>query len=106
MSAQTPLTHSEHHPRAAEYVRIAIVLTIITAAEVAVYYVPSMRTVLLPILLVLSATKFAIVAMFYMHLKFDDRLFSGFFVFGLTCAAFLIVALITLFHFLSAPRTF
>lgn len=107
MSAHVPVAeHAEHHPGATEYVRIALVLTVITAAEVAVYYVPSLRPVILPILMVLSATKFALVVMFYMHLKFDNRLFSGFFVFGLVCAAFMITALITLFHFLSAPKAF
>ena len=103
MSAHAPA--SQHaHPGAAEYIRIAVVLTLITAVEVAVYYIPALRPLMMPILLVLSATKFAMVVMFYMHLKFDDRMFSGFFVFGLTCAGFMIVALITLFHFLRAPH--
>jgi cytochrome c oxidase subunit 4 len=52
---------------------------------------------------VLSAFKFALVVMFYMHLKFDHRLFSGFFLFGLGAAGFIIVVFIALFHFLRAP---
>ena len=49
----------------------------------------------------LSAVKFALVAMFYMHLKQDNRLFSGVFVFPLIIATVIIVALIVLeaYHF-------
>ena len=57
-----------------------MILTVITAIEVAVFYVPALKPMLVPILLVLSAVKFALVAMFYMHLKFDHKLFSWLFV--------------------------
>jgi heme/copper-type cytochrome/quinol oxidase subunit 4 len=49
-----------------------------------------------PLLLALSAVKFALVAMFYMHLKQDHRLFSGVFVFPLIIAAIVIVSLVVL----------
>ena len=46
----------EHaHPSAKEYVGIAVVLTVITAIEVAVFYVPALHPFLVPILLSLSA---------------------------------------------------
>ena len=44
----------------------------------------------------LSAIKFALVAMYYMHLKNDSKLFSGVFVFPLIIAAVVILALIAL----------
>ena len=47
-------------------------------------------------LLALSLAKFALVAMFYMHLKQDHRLFSGVFVFPLIIAGVVIMALATL----------
>ena len=50
----------------------------------------------MPLLLLLSAAKFALVAMFYMHLKQDSKLFSGVFVFPLIIAAFIIIALLVL----------
>jgi cytochrome c oxidase subunit IV len=88
----------EHqHPGAKEYVGIAVVLTAITAVEVAVFYIPTMKPMLVPTLLVLSALKFALVAMFYMHLKFDDRLFSWLFVVPMIVVALLIIALLRLF---------
>ncbi len=93
--------HGEHaHPGAREYLVIAIILTVITAVEVAVYYVPSMRPVLVPVLLTLSAVKFTLVALFYMHLKFDHRLFTWLFGIGIVLATAVILALMKLFgHF-------
>jgi cytochrome c oxidase subunit 4 len=49
---------------------------------------------------VLSATKFALVAMFYMHLRYDARLFSGLFVGGLALALTVFLAVLSLFTFL------
>ena len=88
----------EHaHPGAKEYLAIAAVLTVLTAIEVAVFYVPSMKPILVPTLLVLSTVKFSLVAMFYMHLKFDHRLFSWLFVVPMAIAAMVILALLKLF---------
>ena len=44
-----------------------------------------------------SSVKFAIVVMFYMHLKYDAKLFRALFVGPLTLAAFTIVGLLFLF---------
>ena len=91
-------TAGEHdHPTAATYAKIAVTLVILTALEVAVYYVESIRHYLVPILLILMAIKFALVAMFYMHLKQDSKLFSGLFVFPIIIAVVVILALIALF---------
>lgn len=104
MSAHEGMHTGERpHPQSTEYVVLAVILGGITALEVAVYYQEPLRAVIIPILLVLSALKFALVVMFYMHLRFDHRMFSGFFVSGLAVAAFVIVTFITLFHFLRAP---
>jgi cytochrome c oxidase subunit IV len=89
---------AEHgHPGAKEYLGIAVILTVITAVEVAVFYIPSLKTMLVPILLVLSAVKFALVVMFYMHLKFDARLFSWLFITPLLLMAILVIMLLRLF---------
>ena len=91
--------HHEHpHPGAKEYLAIAVVLTVVTAIEVAIFYIPQMKPVLVPTLLTLSALKFSLVAMFYMHLKFDHRLFSWLFVVPMALAAAVIVALMKLFR--------
>ena len=89
---------AEHaHPGAKEYVGIAVILLLITVVEVWVFYVPSMKHVLAPTLLTLSAVKFSIVAMWYMHLKFDHKLFSWLFVVPMAIAALVVLALIRLF---------
>lgn len=91
-----PKEHS--HPSAMEYVKVAIALAVITGAEVMVYYQESLRVVIVPILLVLSAAKFSLVALFFMHLKFDSRLFSAIFSGPLLLAFAVLIALLTLFH--------
>jgi len=85
------------HPGARAYLAIAVVLLVITIVEVAIFYIPSMKPVLVPSLLTLSALKFALVAMFYMHLKFDHKLFSWLFVVPMAIAAAVILALMMLF---------
>jgi cytochrome c oxidase subunit 4 len=104
MTATDSAIHTvDHHPGASEYIKIAVILTLITAVEVAVYYIQALQHLMLPILLVLSGTKFVLVVGFYMHLKFDHRVFTSLFGFGLVCAAFVISVFIVLFHFLRAP---
>jgi cytochrome c oxidase subunit 4 len=93
-----PHAEEHGHPGASEYVKIAIILTVITAVEVGVYYVDALRPIIGPVLIVLSVAKFALVVMFYMHLKFDHPLFTWMFMFGMATATFTIIALIALFH--------
>jgi len=64
------------HATTGTYLRIAAILVMITLIEVGVFYVPAFQNVLVPLLLVLSAVKFTLVVMFYMHLKFDNRFFA------------------------------
>jgi len=78
--------HAEKHPGALEYVKIGSILTIVTAIEVAIYYVGLSHTGLVLSLIVLSAFKFSLVVLWFMHLKFDDRLFSSMFLIGLLLA--------------------
>lgn len=98
---------SEHgsgqaHATTATYLRIAAILVMITIIEVGVFYVPTFQTLLVPILLVLSAVKFALVVMFYMHLKFDNRFFA--FLFGGPLLLGLAVVVSLLFIFYGAVR--
>ena len=90
-----------HHPGATTYVIIALFLVVLTAMEITVFYVHALRPVLVPVLIVLGAAKFALVAMFYMHLRYDGLLLSGVFVFALMIATILLVSLILLFAYLS-----
>lgn len=85
------------HPTTWTYVKVAALLALVTVVEFGIIYVGEAGSVVIPFLIVLSAWKFALVAMFYMHLRFDARLFSGLFAGGLGLAAAVVLALFALF---------
>jgi cytochrome c oxidase subunit 4 len=93
----------KEHPTWSTYWKIAVILTLITVAEVWIYYVPGFRdgALFVPTLLTMSAIKFAIVVMFYMHLRYDHKLFRALFTGPLLIAATTIVALLFLFGHIS-----
>ena len=96
--ALTPQHAAEHaHPTPAKYIVIAVVLTAITVLEVGIYYIDALRPAFAVIFLSLSVVKFAFVALYYMHLKFDPRIFSGLFFFALALATAIVIALLGLF---------
>src|SRR5665213_3017512 len=82
------------HPTWTQYKWVALILTVITAFEVWVYYTPFKDSAFfVPVLLVMSAVKFAIVVLFYMHLKYDHKLFKALFTGPLIIAMSTVVAL-------------
>jgi len=92
--------HEAHaHPTWKQYKWVALILTVITAVEVWVYYIPSFvkSKLFVPSLLIMSAVKFAIVVMYYMHLKYDARLFRALFTGPLIIAVVTIISLMFLF---------
>jgi caa(3)-type oxidase subunit IV len=87
----------EGHPDARTYVTVGVILGVVTLIEVAVYYIDALSGALLGILMVLSALKFLMVVLWFMHLRFDSPLFSVLFAGGLTLvAALLFVVLASL----------
>ncbi|MBI3028480.1 MAG: cytochrome C oxidase subunit IV family protein [Candidatus Rokubacteria bacterium] len=90
---------AEHtqHPPVRTYLLVAAVLAVITAVEVSVFYVTVMARFLAPLLIVLSAAKFSLVVMFFMHLRSDHRAFTGLFIGPLLVAIAIILALLALF---------
>ncbi len=91
------------HPSGATYLKVAVILTLITAVEVWLYYIPAAVASPLfnPTMLAMSGAKFAIVVLFYMHLKYDHKLFKALFAGPLIVAMGTILALLFLFHQLS-----
>ena len=87
------------HPTPMTYFKVAVTLSALTAAEVVVFYANWLGHGIIPVLAVLSVTKFVLVAMFYMHLRYDARLFSGLFVGGVALAFTVGLALLGLFKF-------
>jgi cytochrome c oxidase subunit 4 len=88
----------EHaHPSPVKYVGIAILLAVITAVEVALYYITMPEWLVVAFLLVLAVLKFMLVGAFFMHLKFDSPMLRRLFVTGIILAAVVYsVALFTL----------
>jgi cytochrome c oxidase subunit 4 len=74
------------HPTERIYIKVAIILSIITAVEVFIYYIEAFESILVPALVILSAAKFVTVIGYFMHLKFDDRRLSWIFGGGLALA--------------------
>jgi cytochrome c oxidase subunit 4 len=91
--------HGSSHPSVKEYVRIGVILAVITAAEVATYYVQDdLGAWLRPILFTLSIVKFVLVVLWFMHLKFDSRMYSRFFVMGIAGAVTLYLVVLMTFR--------
>jgi len=96
------VAHPEHaddhhdHPSDSRYIVIALILAIVTAAEVVASYI-DLGWAFLPALLGMMAFKFIVVVRLFMHLKFDNRVFSWLFFTGLILALF--VYLVALFTF-------
>lgn len=88
--------HTVQHPSPKQYVRIAILLAVLTAIEVAMFYINEslhLGGLNVAVLLVLAALKFLIVVGWYMHLRFEKSTLSRFFTFGfvLACTLYAIV---------------
>lgn len=105
-------SHDHVHPSWQVYTRVAVILFILTALEVASYEIVhrhapeglanALEPIVVEVILLLSAFKFALVAMFYMHLKSDGKMLSSIFGFSLLLAAVIITALMILFSYMYA----
>ena len=111
MTVTDTQTHGEQHDDVHEghglsdlgYVKIAIALAIVTAIEVALSYTQDqLGALFLPLLLILMAVKFFSVVLYFMHLKFDNRLFSLMFYIGMVLAVGCYVVALASMHFFSA----
>jgi cytochrome c oxidase subunit 4 len=94
-------TAAHDHPAAKEYIRIGLILGVLTALEVATYYVDMDHAILIPTLLGLAVVKFVMVVMWFMHLRFDNRLYARFFVMGLALASTLYLIVLLIFNVFS-----
>ncbi|HEX2701289.1 MAG TPA: cytochrome C oxidase subunit IV family protein [Acidimicrobiales bacterium] len=86
--------HGDHagHPSEAQYVKIALILAAITGLEVGLYYTSFSQTATNLTLIALAAMKFVIVAAYFMHLKFDNRILRRLFITGFVLATFCYIA--------------
>lgn len=88
-----------HHPGPRIYIRVALILAVVTAIEVAIFYVDSLHSVLVPALLLLSTLKFSLVVLYFMHLRYDSRSFASLFMTGLSLALTVFVIVLLTFGY-------
>jgi caa(3)-type oxidase subunit IV len=90
------------HPSPFKYVVIAVVLVVVTAAEVWTSYLDDVLSsnVIIVLLLTFGFIKFVTVASWYMHLRTDKPIFRRFFALGVAAAITLfLIVLLTLHAF-------
>jgi cytochrome c oxidase subunit 4 len=86
------------HPGPRQYITIAVILVIMTAIEVGVFFLTITPAAMTGIILFLALGKFALVVGYYMQLRYDDRKFLYIFTAGFVLALFVMVALMALFN--------
>lgn len=97
-------THEDAHEHGmsdAGYVKIAIILALITGLEVSTYYV-DFGPLFMPSLIIMMVVKFVMVVSYFMHLKFDSKIFSFLFYVGLGLALFVYITALATFKFFIA----
>jgi len=83
------------HPSDFDYVKVALFLAVVTGAEVAMSYIDMPMPVYITGLMVMMVVKFAVVVLWFMHLRFDNRLFRRMFVAGVVLAVAVYLATLT-----------
>src|SRR3954471_20170244 len=111
-AAAAPTAHEETvhgaghaHPGDLEYVKVAIFLAVITGAEVAMSYIDVSNAIYIPVLMVMMIVKFSVVALWFMHLGFDSRMFRRLFVAGIVLAALVYMAFLTSMQYFGDDTT-
>ena len=91
--------HEAEHPRDVLYLKVAAVLFVLTGMEVYASYADWLGGAFLPLLLILMAIKFVLVVLFFMHLKFDAKIFGRLFWAGFFLAVGVYVTALATFKF-------
>jgi cytochrome c oxidase subunit 4 len=100
MSTSTEQQQSDHEHGMSDagYIKIALILAAITALEVSTYYV-DFGPLFMPSLMIMMVVKFVMVVSYFMHLKFDSKIFSFLFYTGLGLALFVYITALATFKF-------
>jgi cytochrome c oxidase subunit 4 len=95
--------YAHEHPSDAKYAFVALILAIITAAEVSTIYIEDPSTTFLVVTLIpMMIAKFAIVVGWFMHLRYDHPLFRRVFLAGLLLAVSVFLIALTSLHLFSS----
>jgi cytochrome c oxidase subunit IV len=94
--------HEAEHPRDVLYIKVAAALFVLTGLEIYTSYAHWLGGAFLPILLILMAVKFVLVVLFFMHLKFDAKIFGRLFWAGFFLAVAVYCTALATFHFFAS----
>jgi cytochrome c oxidase subunit 4 len=103
--AATDTELHEHHPSDAQYWKVGAILAVITGLEVSTYFITDdpysheLAPLLIGSLLIMMVAKFITIGAYFMHLRFDNKLFRNVFVSGLILAVVVFVIVLTVFGF-------
>lgn len=95
--AQTAGAQAQAGPSTRDYLMIGVTLFILTIAEVVILYIPALKPILVWLLVGLSVWKFILVILVFMHLKYDSKVYTGFFYVGMGLAVIITAALVVMF---------
>ena len=105
MSDESTLAGQEHaaeqHYSEWHYAKVALILFAITMAEVGIYYVTGARQAVTTLMLIMMVVKFSLVALYFMHLRFDNKLFRRLFVTGIILAIIVYMIALSSLHVFS-----
>lgn len=106
-TAATDDAHHQHHPSDAQYWKVGLALGIITLLEVGTYFIADppydheLAPLLIGSLIFMMVLKFVVIGAYFMHLKFDNRLFKNVFIAGIVLAVGVYIAMLTAFEYWS-----
>ena len=90
--------HEPHIPTDRYFINVALWLALLTALETSTYWI-DLGSVATPALIIMMAIKFFMIILIFMHLKFDNKLFSLMFYIGLGLAIFVYCVALATFQF-------
>ncbi len=90
---------AHEHPSDLQYIKIALILAALTLIEVLTYTFDMKGGALIAVIFPIMIIKFAVVAGYFMHLKFDSKIFTVMFVSGIAFALAMYLLVLTIFEF-------
>ncbi|MEX2627993.1 MAG: cytochrome C oxidase subunit IV family protein [Ilumatobacteraceae bacterium] len=93
--------HADHGWPDSKYIWLAVILAIVTAAEVYAHSVDWLGPAFVPAMITMMVVKFLAVVLFFMHLRFDSAIFSWLFYSGLLLAVGVYIGFLLMNRFFS-----
>lgn len=105
-SASATLSPADAHSQEGKFhifVQLAMILAVITGMELLIIYVPTMKWLVISLLMFMSAVKFLAVIFIFMHLRWDKAFCTILFFIGLILGSGTLAALLAI-HGADAAR--